>query len=249
MKRGTCLKLKQLTTILISWLIIGFFIAVYDHLVLHTHVSLGPSSSYSFWISLFRNMGAAVIGALLGGSILVFYVNEKYRDKPYGYTIVIVSSCFICIIALITLVMGLSIVPYQMGRPLSDSMTQQAFIDFITDSYPIKNGLVWAFVVALTQLLLQVSSKFGHETFLHIISGKYNTPKEEKRIFMFLDLNASTSIAEKLGNDRYHALLKDFFADITNPILENKGHIFISMSAMRWSSPGRIRTVSKMRTV
>jgi adenylate cyclase len=43
---------------------------------------------------------------------------------------------------------------------------------------------------------------------------------------MFLDLNSSTTIAEKLGDETYHAFLKDFFADITNPILDNKGEIY-----------------------
>jgi len=226
MKRGTYLKLKQLGVIMIAWIILGFIIAVYDHLVIHTHITLGPSEKYSFLISILRNMGAGFIGALLGGSTLVFYVNEKYRDKPYGYTILIVSISFVCIIGIITLIMGTIIVPIQTGTPLSDPSTQKAFIQFITDSYPVKSGLVWSFIVALTQLLLQISSKFGHQTFWNIISGKYNIPKAEKRIFMFLDINSSTTIAEQLGNETYHALLKDFFADITNPILENKGNIY-----------------------
>ena len=59
-----------------------------------------------------------------------------------------------------------------------------------------------------------------------MIWGKYQTPREEHRIFLFVDLNASTSIAEKLGDEKYHLLLKDFFAAITNPILDNKGEIY-----------------------
>lgn len=226
MKRGTQLKLKQLGIILIAWIILGFIVAVYDHLVIHTRISLGPSEQYVFGLSLLRNMGAGLIGALLGGSLLVFYINEKYRDKPYGYTVTVVYISFVCIIGIITLVMGAILTPMQTGAPLSAPITQKAYIAFITDSYPIKNAFVWAFLVALTQLLLQISSKFGHQTFWYIISGKYHMPKAEKRIFMFLDLNASTTIAEQLGNENYHALLKDFFADITIPILENRGNIY-----------------------
>lgn len=43
---------------------------------------------------------------------------------------------------------------------------------------------------------------------------------------MFLDINSSTTIAEQLGDETYHALLKDFFADLTAPILENRGNIY-----------------------
>jgi adenylate cyclase len=82
------------------------------------------------------------------------------------------------------------------------------------------------FVVIVTQLLLQVNSKFGQAEFWNIIRSKYNKPREEKRIFMFLDLNSSTTIAEQLGDETYHALLKDFFSDLTIPILNNKGNIY-----------------------
>lgn len=43
---------------------------------------------------------------------------------------------------------------------------------------------------------------------------------------MFLDINSSTTIAEQLGDEAYHNLLKDFFADITTPILDNSGEIY-----------------------
>ena len=78
MNRGTQFKLKQLRVIIVAWMIMGFLITVYDYLVLISSSSLGFSDEYSFMVSVARNMGAALIGALLGGSILVFYVNVKY---------------------------------------------------------------------------------------------------------------------------------------------------------------------------
>jgi len=86
--------------------------------------------------------------------------------------------------------------------------------------------MIWGPVVALTQLLLSIDLKFGPGILWKFIKGKYHYPRPEKRIFMFLDLNSSTSIAEKLGNEKYHQLLKDFFSDITNPVLDNRGEIY-----------------------
>jgi adenylate cyclase len=225
-KRGTQLKLKQLRVIIIVWTIMGFLITVHDHLLLFTSNSLGPSGEYSFWITAARNMGAGLLGGILGGSLLVFYVNVKFQDRPYGYTILAVSISFILIVALISIIMGLILIPIQSGMPLSDPAAQQALENFLRDPSHIKAVIAWSFVVAVTQLLLQVNSKFGQGVFWNIIRGRYNTPKEEKRIFMFLDLNSSTTIAEQLGDEKYHALLKDFFADITNPIIDNKGTIY-----------------------
>ena len=219
MKRATQLKLKQLKVIIVAWLIMGFLIAVYDHLVLLSNDAYGLPEQRSFVFSLVLNVGAALTGALLGGSFLVFFVNVRYQDKPYGYTIIAVSISFILIIALIALIIAIILAPALTPGSILDTMSGMA-------SRTFKNIIIWSFIVAITQLFLQVNSKFGQESFWNIIRGKYNTPKEEKRIFMFLDLNSSTAIAEQLGDETYHAFLKDFFADITNPILENKGEIY-----------------------
>jgi adenylate cyclase len=102
----------------------------------------------------------------------------------------------------------------------------KALKDFLMDSARAKNVMSWSLVVAFTQLILQINNKFGQGALGNIIRGKYNTPKEEKRIFMFLDLNSSTTIAERLGDEKYHELLKDFYSDITNPILDSNGEIY-----------------------
>lgn len=206
MNRRTQFKLRQLGLVTVTWLIIGLLIAIYDHLVLHTNNSAGPSAQYSLPAAIAVSMGAGLIGALLGGSFLIFFINVRYHDKPYGYTILAITASFILVIVIINIVLRLVTVP--------------------DTARLAKNGLSWAVVVGITQLMLQINSKFGPGTFWNIIRGKYNTPREERRIFMFLDLTASTTIAESLGNKAYHELLKDLFSDITNPILDSKGEIY-----------------------
>ncbi|MDZ7605085.1 MAG: response regulator [Cyclobacteriaceae bacterium] len=57
--------------------------------------------------------------------------------------------------------------------------------------------------------------------------GEFHKPfSEVDRIFMFLDIRASTTIAEELGHVRYFDLLNDFFNDIADPISKNKGQIY-----------------------
>lgn len=227
MNRRTQLKIKQLTVITIAWVIVGIIIAIYDYLLLQTSFSTGISGDYSFLFSLALNVGSALVGAALGGSYLVFFINVKYQDKPYGYTILAVSISFILIIVLIAVIISIVSGSGQSGRSFMDLLLKGDFNSFIFDNSRIlKSALVWSIVVALTQLFVQMNSKFGHGVFWNIIRGKYNTPKEENRIFMSLDLDSSTTIAEKLGDEKYHDLLKDFFADITNPVLDNNGEIY-----------------------
>nr|WP_121272895.1 adenylate/guanylate cyclase domain-containing protein [Pedobacter schmidteae] len=206
MNTRTRYKFKLLLIIILAWLFIGLLIALYDYLVLHIHHLPGTVPGYSFLFSVAVNMGSGLIGALIGGSLLVFYINVRYQDKSYGYTVTAVTFFFVLIILMINVIL----------RSIGYADTTRLF----------KSGLVWAVVVAITQLLLQVNSKFGPGVFWNIVRGKYNTPREEQRIFMFFDLNSSTATAEKLGNKQYHELLKDIFTDITNPILDNKGEIY-----------------------
>lgn len=207
MNRRTSYKLRQLGIIMVVWLIIGFIIPFYDRLALITTNAVTPVPRYTMPEAILINMGAAFTGALLGGSFLVFFVNVRFRDKSYGYTILAVIGAFLAVIAIVNILLRLFDIPSEWTR--------------IT-----KNCLVWGVVVTVTQLFLQINNKFGQGVFWNIIRGKYNTPREEERIFMFLDLNSSTTIAERLGDKKYHAFLKDIFTDITNPILDNKGEIY-----------------------
>jgi adenylate cyclase len=65
----------------------------------------------------------------------------------------------------------------------------------------------------------------GQGVLLNFITGRYFIPKQEKRIFMFLDMKSSVSKAERLGDLEYHNLLRDFFRDITECILSAHGNI------------------------
>ena len=51
-------------------------------------------------------------------------------------------------------------------------------------------------------------------------------PKEEERIFMFLDIRSSTMIAERIGNEQYFRFIHDFINDATASILYAKGEIY-----------------------
>lgn len=220
------LKLTKLSIIIIAWLVIGFLVSCYDYSLLSSGLSGGFSADFNFGNNLVFNLVAAFMGALMGGGLLVYYVNEKYRDRPYGFTVLAVVISFFVVVSIITVILALIAAPVQTGKSFADPETKKAFFAFLSNRLHLKNIIVWSPVVALTQILLQFNTKFGEGNMWNMIRGKYQTPREEQRIFMFVDLNSSTTIAEKLGDEKYHQLLKDFFADITNPILDNKGEIY-----------------------
>ncbi|MCK5573586.1 MAG: adenylate/guanylate cyclase domain-containing protein, partial [Bacteroidetes bacterium] len=54
----------------------------------------------------------------------------------------------------------------------------------------------------------------------------YHRPRREERIFLFLDLKSSTSIAEQLGPDAYSAFLQTLYSELDEAIIETKGELF-----------------------
>lgn len=62
--------------------------------------------------------------------------------------------------------------------------------------------------------MVQAIVKFGQSNLLNFLTGRYQSPVLEDRVFLFMDLKSSTTIAEKLGNIKYSELIKDCFADV-----------------------------------
>ncbi|MEO1012632.1 MAG: adenylate/guanylate cyclase domain-containing protein [Bacteroidota bacterium] len=70
------------------------------------------------------------------------------------------------------------------------------------------------------------AEKFGRGIFLKMLLGIYKNPKEEKRIFMFLDLKSSTTIAEQLGHFKYSQLIQDCFYDLNAVVHKHEAEIY-----------------------
>jgi adenylate cyclase len=77
----------------------------------------------------------------------------------------------------------------------------------------------------LFNLLHEMNRLLGRRVLWNYLVGRYHHPTEEERVFMFLDLKSSTTIAEQLGHVRYHGFLNDFFFDITPAITASRGEI------------------------
>ena len=81
-------------------------------------------------------------------------------------------------------------------------------------------------VYTLLVFYMQINKMLGEGVLLKFLWGRYYKPVEEERIFMFMDMKSSTTVAERLGHQKYYALLDDFYHEITKPVLKNKAEIY-----------------------
>ena len=86
--------------------------------------------------------------------------------------------------------------------------------------------IYWGIACMSALFILQVSDKFGQGVLISFLLGKYHRPKEDSRIFMFMDLKSSTTYAEKLGHIKYSQFIQDCFFDITGVITKYDAKIY-----------------------
>nr|WP_321453748.1 adenylate/guanylate cyclase domain-containing protein [uncultured Carboxylicivirga sp.] len=80
--------------------------------------------------------------------------------------------------------------------------------------------LIWFYISCLLNSLLRsVLHKVGIDNFMRWALGMMNKPRAEKRIFMFIDMKSSVTIAENLKHKHFSHLVQDVFADLA--IVEN----------------------------
>jgi adenylate cyclase len=130
-------------------------------------------------------------------------------------------------------------------------ITGEEFNDFIFNQDFDRILVYYLCILSLIIFTRQMSRKMGYSTLMNFISGKYHRPREETRVFMFLDLTASTKLAVKLGDMRYHSLLNDLYYDITKCILTTRGEIYRYVGdeiVVSWKLETGIRDANCIRT-
>jgi class 3 adenylate cyclase len=76
-------------------------------------------------------------------------------------------------------------------------------------------------------LILRVIHFIGLENLFHLTVGTYHRPVEERKILLFLDINGSTALGEKLGALTTRSLVRKFLFDVSQPITDHGGEIYL----------------------
>lgn len=205
---------RRVLVMALSFAVIAVGQVAYDHLILISVLSNGAAPSYNVIEVLLINIASGFFGGLVAG-VTLNYIDSKFRGKPFYYSLAIIIAMFLAVWIIQNLILAIDI---KEGNQLT--------FNWQVNAADVKDMIFWTFMVLLGYFFLQMSNKFGPGNLMPIFLGKYDKPFEQKRIFMLLDLKSSTTIAENLGNIKYHQFLKKVFSDVTNPILNAQGEIY-----------------------
>lgn len=212
----------------VFFLILGLVLAgIYINTIIHVSILMvGGNVSHSY----IEMMVKSIAEVLFAGSILavfeVFYFTDRFKKRSFGYAILVKSLFYLG--GMIILIFLITFFEYFSSSEITGENIKN-FSSLFIDNIGIvllTNFFPWIPVFLICIIFLQVSDKYGQGVFLKFMYGKYHSPKEETRIFMFLDIKSSTSIAEVLGSLKYFDLINDFFNDATDAIIESRGEIY-----------------------
>jgi adenylate cyclase len=91
---------------------------------------------------------------------------------------------------------------------------------------PLALPLVIAFSV-IGIVVMRTVHFIGIETLFHLMIGTYHRPVIEEKVLLFLDINDSTGLAERLGAVQIKSLVGKFLFDVSKPITDYGGEIYL----------------------
>ncbi|EAQ99692.1 adenylate cyclase-related protein [Maribacter sp. HTCC2170] len=252
MKISKYLKMNFLKVAIIAlgYVTINLFIFFFNYALLNSVYSIGPSLHFNVKYYLLTNIFVGVIAGLLAGIALVSVNSRLFRRRSFKFAIGTTLISYVVIFILVTFVATFSNLVREYGLQGITYDTVKITLGHVFDLALLTYFILWGFITLATLFLLQVNDKFGPGMLLKFLAGNYHQPKKEERIFMFMDMRSSTTIAEKIGNEKYFHLLNDLFSDIADTILNNEGEIYQYVGdeiVISWSIKKGVRNANCLR--
>jgi len=180
---------------------------------------------YNFATNLFAIPAAGLMMGLIAGTLEIGYFSKWFIKMSFTRKIIQKSQLYLIISAIFLFGLVFVNVLYTERQYSFESLFTPAWA-FLTDYAAVGLMLYIAAVIVITQFYAEFSQSIGPGTLSNFFLGTYHHPVEEERIFMFLDMKSSTTIAEILGHVRYFEMLKEYFFDLSAAVIDYEGAIY-----------------------
>lgn len=209
------------------WLVCGFVYSLLEKGLLG-NIGYYPATGnpYHFRESIIINSIATFVMGMSQGFIEFYFLRKLFLRMPFRKKII--WKTFIYVVLIILFILSLNTVynATALNTPLFGDEVMRRNLLFIK-TFSFWSIIIFVgFIVMLCLMFSEIVDYIGQNVLSNFFNGRYYRSKTEERIFMFLDMKSSTTIAEKLGHIQYYKLLNYYYADMTNAILETSGEIY-----------------------
>ncbi|TCO31119.1 class 3 adenylate cyclase [Pedobacter psychrotolerans] len=180
---------------------------------------------YNFVRSIIAIPAAGMFMGILTGILEIGYFSKWFIKKSFTRKILSKSFIYLVIVIVFLIVITLINALYTQKGYTFKTLSSPA-LAFLTDSSMIGTMLYMAAIIVMTQFYSEFNDSLGQGTLRNFFLGTYHHPVQEERIFMFLDMKSSTTIAEKLGHVMYFEMLREYFFDLSSAVIDYAGTIY-----------------------
>ncbi|MFC4097871.1 adenylate/guanylate cyclase domain-containing protein [Euzebyella saccharophila] len=210
----------------IIWLIIGWLILFIQEAATQ-HQNLNPDAAITLTPSVF--VFASVAVALVGftvGALEVLWLGRIFAKKSFFKKIFLKVAFYGVFLTLVMFI----VYPIAAGLELELSPLHPRVLEKLSNFFVsldfASTAVSLGFSLFISLFYSEISDNVGHGVLMNFFTGRYHKPREEERVFLFADMKSSTSIAEKLGHTQYFQLLRDYYQDFSDAIINSSGEVY-----------------------
>ena len=181
---------------------------------------------YNFTTNIFITSIAALLTGLLIGTLEILYFNKLFIQRSFSRKIIYKSIIYLAIIISFLVMLSAIANSLEFKTGIFNKRVWYNVWLFLSDYSFLSVAVYIASIIVVSQFYTEVSENIGQGVLNNFFTGKYHTPTEEERIYMFLDMKSSTTIAENLGHIRYFEMLREYYSDLSDPVIIYSGEIY-----------------------
>ncbi|HSH52901.1 MAG TPA: adenylate/guanylate cyclase domain-containing protein [Bacteroidales bacterium] len=201
-----------------------FFRTLFFHLIfwflslLFYSFITGEQQIFKTYLNLLQteNINIVLLFLSLGIAVWFSFIDLLFSDRivrflPIQMTLFLRSVLYFASVFLLILVAARSPLTIYTKENYKEILNLLPKMDI-----PFYRFLLFFYVFGFFNHLIRATiKKVGRGNMRSWVFGFMNKPREAERIFMFLDMKNSTSIAEKLGHKKFSHLVQDIFNDLS----------------------------------
>lgn len=221
------------------WLFIGWFFTLSEALLPQTQAQQDATDiALNFPVFLFAAFSLTSLG-LLVGTLETLVFQKRFQAYSFLRKILFKFMIYLAVMVLAISITYPTAASIEANSSFFDAEVWNKTSAFLLSPRFFNALLQLSFSLLLSLLYSAISENLGHHVLLNFYTGKYHKPVVEERIFMFLDMKQSTTIAEGLGHEAYFKLLQAYYEIMSDPIINSQGEVYQYIGdevVITWSS-------------
>ncbi|MEQ9308605.1 MAG: adenylate/guanylate cyclase domain-containing protein [Balneolaceae bacterium] len=208
------------------WLFSGWVFLINDLTVTGNQNQIPESAiTITIPIFIFASISLFIVGTLIG-TIEIILLEKKFKTFSLPaklFSKFVIYAFVLFSIILITYPIAGAI---ESGRSPFHPDVLTKLVRFLSSVVFFNTALQLSVELFLSLIYATISEHLGYNVLRNFFTGKYHRPKHEHRIFMFLDMKNSTTIAEKLGHYKYFEFLQAYYDSLSDAIIQHQGEVY-----------------------